>query len=204
MKRKVKFKHPFLTALIAIIPILLLTVFTNVTTSEQEIETSPKEITTDLYPVIKENNQIINPYTDQTVKIGRNFYDYKGEETKQQESISVHDNTYYQNTGIDYTSEIEFEVIAIADGTVTNVKEDDTTGKIVEIKHDNGLISVYQSLGSISVKKNDIVSQGQVIGKSGKNELDSDLGNHLHLEIYENGQAVNPELILGNEYEKKS
>ena len=61
MKRKVKFKHPFLTALFAIIPILLLTVFANVSTNEQEVETGPKEITTDLYPVIKENNQIINP-----------------------------------------------------------------------------------------------------------------------------------------------
>ena len=97
-----------------------------------------------------------------------------------------------------------FDVIAIANGTVTRVKEDDSLGKTVEIKHDNGLISTYQSLSEVSVKKDDVISQGQVIGKSGINEIDKDLGNHLHLEIYENGISVNPEMYLGKEYEKKN
>ena len=77
-------------------------------------------------------------------------------------------------------------------------------GKTVEIKHENGLISIYQSLKEVNVKKNDIVTKGQVIGMSGTNEMEKDLGNHLHLEIYENGQANNPENYLGKTYEKKN
>lgn len=204
MKRKIRLKYPFLTLVFVLIPILIVTTFVNVKRSEQEIETNPKNITPDSYPVIKETNEIINPYKDESVKIGKKYYEYKDESENQEKSIIVHDNTYYQNTGIDFTSDNEFEVLSIADGTVTNVKEDDTTGKNIEIKHDNGLISLYQSLSSVNVKKNDIVTQGQVIGKSGKSEVDSELGNHLHLEIYENGRAVNPELILGKTYEKKN
>ena len=196
MKRKVKLKYPFFIIMIASISLIAITIFSNTTQKEQAVETHPKEIITKSSPVIKENNQIINPYIDQSVKIGKSYYDYKGEEDKQQESITVHDNTYYQNTGIDFICENEFDVVSIADGTVINVKEDETTGKNIEIKHDNGLISIYQSLSNVSVKKNDIITQGQVIGKSGKNEFESELGNHLHLEIYENGQTVNPELIL--------
>ena len=85
-----------------------------------------------------------------------------------------------------------FDVVSILNGTVINVKEDEELGKSVEIKHDNGMISIYQSLSEVSVKVDDTVLNGLVIGKSGENKLDKDLGNHLHFEIYENGQSVNP------------
>ena len=51
----------------------------------------------------------------------------------------------------------------------------------------------------ITVKKGDNVSQGQVLGKSGTTEIDKDLGNHLHFEMYENGGVVNPENYLNKE-----
>ena len=98
-----------------------------------------------------------------------------------------------QNSGTDFVSENTFDVVAVLDGSVTDVKEDETLGKVVEIKHNNGYISIYQSLSEVSVKKGDIITQGQVIGKSGTNELDKDIGNHLHFELYYQGQIVNPE-----------
>ena len=79
------------------------------------------------------------------------------------------------------------------------MKEDNLIGKTIEIKHDNGIITSYQSLSEVNVKKDDYVNQGQVIGKSGTNELDKEIGNHLHLEIYENGNSVNPENYLNKE-----
>ena len=106
-----------------------------------------------------------------------------------------------QNSGTDFVSENVFDVVAVLDGSVTDVKEDDTLGKVVEIKHDNGYISIYQSLSEVSVKKGDMITQGQVIGKSGTNELDKDMGNHLHFELYVNGQVVDPALYLNKELE---
>lgn len=150
-------------------------------------------------PVIKESTMMINPYTDATVSIGKNYYDYKADAETQEKSIVYHDNTYMQNSGTDFVGEKVFDVVAVLDGSVTDVKEDETLGKVVEIKHENGYISIYQSLSEVSVKKGDMVTQGQVIGKSGTNELDKDMGNHLHFELYVNGTVVNPTLYLNKE-----
>lgn len=150
-------------------------------------------------PVIKESTMMINPYTDTTVSIGKNYYDYKADAETQEKSIVYHDNTYMQNSGTDFVGEKVFDVVAVLDGSVTDVKEDETLGKVVEIKHENGYISIYQSLSEVSVKKGDMVTQGQVIGKSETNELDKDMGNHLHFELYVNGTVVNPTLYLNKE-----
>ena len=204
MKKRIKFKIPFFILILTFIPVLVLVTFLSTNNKEKQKEPETESSITPSYPVINENNKIIYPYIDENVKVGKSYYDYKSEESKQEESLIVHDNVYYQNTGIDYISDNTFDVIAIANGTITRVKEDDSLGKTIEIKHDNGLISTYQSLSEVSVKKDDVISQGQVIGKSGINEIDKDLGNHLHLEIYENGISVNPEMYLGKEYEKKN
>ena len=150
-------------------------------------------------PVINETTKILNPYLDENVTIGKNYYDYKADSKTQENSIIYHDNTYMQNSGVDFVNKNTFDVISILDGSVTDVKEDETLGKVIEIKHDNNYISLYQSLSEVSIKKGDMVKQGQVIGKSGTNELDKELGNHLHFELYLDGQVVNPTLYLNKE-----
>ena len=66
-------------------------------------------------------------------------------------------------------------------------------GYIVEVKYDNDIIISYQSLSEVNVKKDDQVIKGQILGKSGKSVIGSELGNHLHLEMYFDGQIINPE-----------
>lgn len=193
---KVKLKAPFIFLFIlalVVLPVLTL----KFVSSEPSDLTESVEPTIDEYqetdlPVVSETTTIINPYLDQSVTMKKGYYDYKADEENQISSIVNHDNTYIQNTGIDYTSDNIFDVVAILNGTVTEVKDDEELGKIVEIKHDNGMTSIYQSLSEINVKKDDVITQGTVIGKSGENKLDKDLGNHLHFEIYNNGQSVNP------------
>ena len=193
---KVKLKTPFIFLFIlalVILPVLTL----KFVSSEPNDLTKSVEPTIDEYqetdlPVVSETTTIINPFLDQSVTMKKGYYDYKADEENQISSIVNHDNTYIQNTGIDYTSDNIFDVVAILNGTVPEVKDDEELGKIVEIKHDNGMTSIYQSLSEINVKKDDVITQGTVIGKSGENKLDKDLGNHLHFEIYNNGQSVNP------------
>ena len=150
----------------------------------------------DTIPVINSTKKIISPFTDSSVSIIKDYYDYESEEEKQLNSILIHENTYIQNNGIDYGSESEFDVISVLEGTVINVKEDEMTGKMVEVKNNDDYIVIYQSLSEINVKKGDIINQGQVIGKSGTNEIDKEMGNHLHFEVYNNGQSINPENYL--------
>ena len=197
---KVRLKLPilflFLVALV-ILPVLTLKFVSNEPEEELTDYTMDEVITSDM-PVINQTT-IINPYTDPSVTVKKGYYDYKGDEDSQVSSIVKHDNTYIQNTGIDYVGENTFDVVSILNGTVINVKEDEELGKSVEIKHDNGMISIYQSLSEVFVKKDDVISQGLVIGKSGENKLDKDLGNHLPFEIYDNGGAVNPLNYLNTE-----
>ena len=154
--------------------------------------------------VINTTPKVIYPYTDPSVTIGKSYYNYKGTAEEQEKSIIYHENTYIQNSGVDFINEKPFEVVSVLDGTVTNVKEDEVLGKIVEINHNNEYVSIYQSLSEVKVKKGDTVSQGQVLGVSGTNELDKKLGNHLHFEFYAEGQIVDPTLYLDKELSSKS
>ena len=153
-------------------------------------------------PVINEVSKMIKPYTAEGVSIAKSYYDYQADAAEQEKSIVYHDNTYMQNSGVDYVLEDVFDVVSVLDGTVTNVKEDELVGKTIEIKHDNDYVTVYQSLSEVSVKKGDTVKQGDVIGKSGTNELDSEAGNHLHFELYIGGQVVNPANYIDKEIKK--
>mgnify|MGYP003312071186 CR=1 FL=1 len=205
IKKRLKYKYLFLFAGVAAILSVLAIGMT--LSSDLKVEDNDdymtEEVINDSQPVINTAVKVINPYLDSGVKIGKNYYDYKGSEETQINSILKHDNTYTQNTGIDFICENEFDVISVLDGTVTDVKDDENLGKSIEIKHENGLITSYQSLGEINVKKGDIITQGQVIGKSGENELDKELGNHLHFEIYENGGNVDPNNYLNKEIPSK-
>lgn len=206
IKRRLKSRYLYaLVALFVLVPLITLGMSISSELKEDKVEPdhTTREVINDSLPVVNDNIRIIKPYLDQSVTIGKNYYDYQGEEDTQIKSIVVHDNTYTQNTGIDYISENKFDVVSILDGTVIAVKKDDEVGNSIEIKHDNGIISIYQSLDEVRIKKGDIVNQGQVLGTSGENEIDKDLGNHLHFEIYENGSSVNPDNYLEKDITSK-
>ena len=201
IKKKVRLKLVPLMIVVLFVPILMTVVFLNINMKTEPIEPDyvTETIVEDILPVINQTKKIIRPYQDNTVRVLKNFYDYQSDETLQKSSIIVHDNNYIQNSGVDYGKDTEFEVISILEGTVVNVKEDDSLKGTVEIKHENGFISVYQSLKDIKVKKDQVISQGQVLGTATTNELDKDLGNHLHFELLVSGQNVNPEIYLDKE-----
>ena len=178
--------------LITVITAVLLTRINNSIESNDHLTYVSGTIISQDIAVINTTKRIIFPYTEQEVKVGKNYYDFKGTAESQENSIIYHDDTYIQNSGVDFVYDKMFDVISILEGTVTNVKEDEVLGKIVEITHNNDYISVYQSLTEVNVKKGDTISQGQRIGKSGNNQLDKELGNHLHFELYIGGQVVNP------------
>ena len=169
---------------------------------DNELEYVDGEITEDTssdMPVVSTSVKIVRPYLDSTVSIAKTFYDYEGEASQQENSIIFYEDTYIQNSGVDYTSSNIFDIVSILDGTVISVEENDILGTTVEVRHSNDLISVYQSLSDVVVKKDDQIIQGQIIAKSGISNINKDLNNHLHFELYYKGKIVNPE-----EYYNKS
>jgi len=151
-----------------------------------------KTIFDDVVPVVAEDYKVIRPINNSNVQVVYNYYDYKGDEENQKNSILVYDKTYMQSSGITYGSADQFDVVSILDGKVITVKQDELLGNIVEIEHNNGVISVYQSLDKVNVKVDETVKQGSIIGTSGKSNLNKTTEYGLYFEMIVNGNIVNP------------
>ncbi len=82
------------------------------------------------------------------------------------------------------------QVVASKAGTVIISGYNKYRGNYVVISHGSGNTTTYQHLSKRLVSVNEKVAQGQVIGISGSTGVSS--GPHLHFEISENGQIVNP------------
>lgn len=151
-----------------------------------------KTILSDVVPVIGESSKIIKPYVNDEVKVYKTFYQQDGNEEEQKNAIIEYGNTYLQSSGICYSLDKEFDVVAIMDGTVIDVKDDELLGKVIEIRHDNNVISTYQGLSEISVEKDMKVKSGDMIGVSGTSNIFKDAGYHLYFELAVNGKLANP------------
>lgn len=145
-------------------------------------------------PVVQTEKEvkIIRPYTDNNVKVVKSFYDYKKSSEEQIDSLIYYQDTYMQSTGTAYASGDKFSVIAILDGEVIDVTEDELIGNSITIDHGN-IKTIYQSLSEIDVKKGDKVTQGSIIGITGTSNINSELDNHLYFEMIVDGLNVNPE-----------
>ena len=110
------------------------------------------------------------------------FYNYQEEESKQESSIVKYDNTYLQNSGITYSSDEKFDIVSIMDGKVTKIYNNELLGNIVEITHENNIVSIYQMLTDVVVKVDSRVKRGDIIAKSGPSKL-LNTTNNLHFEI---------------------
>ena len=162
--------------------------------TNEEMEYVDKEIVTDneYIPVVVTENTILKPYINESVAINKSFYDYNGDQKKQEESLIIYQDTYMQNSGVDYKYSEVFDVVSILDGTVIEITDNEILGKTIKIRHSNDLISTYQCLSEINVNKDDAVLRGQVIGKSGTSNLYSTDYN-LHFELSYQGKNINPE-----------
>ncbi|MEK7470957.1 MAG: M23 family metallopeptidase [Patescibacteria group bacterium] len=67
-------------------------------------------------------------------------------------------------------------------------------GNSVTIDHGNELTSLYAHLSKIEVKEGQEVTMDTEIGKMGA--TGRAFGDHLHLEIYDHGKAINPLTVL--------
>ena len=146
-------------------------------------------------PIINIADTIKMPVAD-NIKIVRYFYDSAATQEEKEKAVIYYKNTYMPNTGIDYANDVTFDILAVYDGTVVDIEEDELLGKTVKIRHNNELISVYQGIDNIEVKKGDMVFTGSKIATSGKSKINNELGESLHFEIYKNGNYINPLTVI--------
>ena len=104
-------------------------------------------------------------------------------------------NSYNQEEkhfGTDIVASKDMVVVATLDGTVTLANWTLKTGYVIQLQHDNRILSVYKHNAELLKEVGDHVKAGEaiaIIGNSG--ELST--GPHLHFELWKNGSPLNPE-----------
>lgn len=93
--------------------------------------------------------------------------------------------------GIDIATEIGKEIVAPADGFVSNVSMQRGMGNMIKINHGNGVVTIYgHLLKKSNVRKGQKVTRGDVIGYVGNSGRST--GPHLHYGVCIDGVYVNP------------
>ena len=110
-------------------------------------------------------------------------------------SVGSKVNPFYkvmgEHEGIDFMSNIGSEVVAAADGTVSEIiKSKKGPGNVVAIDHGNGYVTRYAHLQDIAVRKGASVKRGAVIGYVGMSG--SSFAPHLHYEVLKDGEVCDP------------
>ena len=118
-------------------------------------------------------------------------------------SGTIHVTAAYQagshgHTGLDLTADAEdAPILASADGVVETAEYDPQKGWYLEIRHENGLSTLYAACRELLVSAGDAVSSGETVAILGSSGYST--GPHCHFEVLENGAPVDPLLFLPQE-----
>jgi stage II sporulation protein Q len=160
--------------------------------TENPVSNSDKTPAVEVNKVMENFKMPVENADEAVIKMG--FYDSKASDEDQEAALVFYNNTYHQNTGVDIALENgeSFEVVAALSGEVTRVDEDAVLGNVIEIEHDKGIVTQYQSVKDVKVKVGDQVKQGQALAMAGQSLFNEEAGTHVHFEIRKEGVAVNP------------
>jgi murein DD-endopeptidase MepM/ murein hydrolase activator NlpD len=98
------------------------------------------------------------------------------------------------HAGLDFAAVTGTTVFSAADGTVSFVGIRSGYGKVVEVRHANGLISRYAHLSAQLAHEGQRVTTGTPIAKVGSTGRST--GPHLHFEVRRGEDALDPKLFL--------
>jgi murein DD-endopeptidase MepM/ murein hydrolase activator NlpD len=101
-------------------------------------------------------------------------------------------NSKENHFGVDIVASQNEVVKATLDGTVVLASWTLETGYILQIQHQNNIISIYKHNANLLKKVGSQVKSGDAIAILG-NSGEQSTGPHLHFELWYNGKPVNPE-----------
>ncbi len=116
--------------------------------------------------------------------------------------LAIYDPTLDQfrtNELVSISSNIGTDVKASAEGQVLEVSNNEVSGNYVTIQHGNGWTTSYGQLENVTVKAGDVVSTGQIIGKTAEpSKYSVALGEHVDFRVAQNDKSINPMNVLVN------
>lgn len=96
--------------------------------------------------------------------------------------------------GVDIKLQTGDTVVSAFEGMVRIAKYDRTFGRVVVVRHNNGLETLYAHLSSLKVQPGDKVEAGQLVGLGGNTGRST--GSHLHFEVRYLGEPINPHTLF--------
>lgn len=104
------------------------------------------------------------------------------------------------HAGVDIAAPYGTGVFVSAEGTVLRTGHEPAGyGRFVEIRHPNGMTTLYGHLSRLDVASGDVVGAGALIGLVGSTGRST--GPHLHFEVRRGDRQINPVKVLGRAFE---
>ncbi|QYF87596.1 M23 family metallopeptidase [Brevundimonas sp. PAMC22021] len=102
--------------------------------------------------------------------------------------------------GVDIAAPIGTSVFSTSEGRVLRTGYDaGGYGKFIEVRHPNGLTSLYGHLSRVDVTAGAVIAAGERIGLVGSTGFST--GPHLHFEVRRGGAQVDPAKIMGRDFQ---
>ncbi len=159
------------------------------TTSDPKPDTST---TTPTPPPVIEDERVNKPFNVDAT-IARYFFDPEDSTEIKSQALISYDNKVMPSFGVDYVySGKTFDVVASFSGKVIAKSNDPLYGLTVVIECDDGLVAYYSGLTEVDVYQDEMIKQGDSIGKSGESVINSQLGSHLHFALKLDNNYINP------------
>lgn len=119
---------------------------------------------------------------------------YSGDELVYNETLQ----DWRTHNGVDIAGHKNVGVHAPADGTVTDVVEDDGVwGAVIEVTCADGRAVRLCGVTEPKVKTGDAVRRGQTLALLGEVPCESSLGDHLHVEVLTEDAYTDPQALFG-------
>lgn len=110
--------------------------------------------------------------------------------------IGVSQGFHRYHPGVDLRAPLGSIIQPISEGVVSEVVYGQWGyGQAVIVEHEAGYSSMYAHVGRIFVEAGSDVDRSSAIAEVGMTGYST--GPHLHLEVYEDGVAINPQPLLG-------
>lgn len=105
-----------------------------------------------------------------------------------------------QHKGVDIAAPQGTSVFVASEGEVARTGYDaGGYGRFIEVRHPNGMSTLYAHLSRVDVARGDRLGSGERIGLVGSTGRST--GPHLHFEVRRDNAQVNPTSVLGQAFE---
>lgn len=165
-------------------------------TEDAEAETNEENI-----PVINPDSLSFNPENKILMPVyGNVIMNYSPDTPIQFATLAE----YKCNPAIVIKADTGTEVLSAAKGIVTSIEESKVTGLTVKVSIGSGYSLVYGQLKDLTVKKDDVIEEGQVLGKIAEPSRYYVVeGSNLYFQVFKDEETVNPMSLIRLEDEEE-